>query len=192
LLSTNKILFIDGGSNVGQAYSYFSKLLPVQTKFVLFEPNPNCIPFLNKIYAHENVLEINNNALYINNSKTVLSSINDKELCSEGASIIADHNNKYSKINHPIAEIQCIDISKYIDSKSDEYEFIILKLDIECAEYDVLEYLIETKTIKKVCLVIVEWHDQYMSSDTSNSYIQRRKQITNKLTELKITCLDWI
>lgn len=50
LISRKKILFIDGGSNIGQGFNWFKRFYcGDNVDFHLFEPNPNCLPFLKKI-----------------------------------------------------------------------------------------------------------------------------------------------
>lgn len=52
-------------------------------------------------------------------------------------------------------DVECVDIASFI---SDLGEPVILKLDIEGAEYDVLAHLINRKVIGQVELLLVEWH----------------------------------
>lgn len=57
-------------------------------------------------------------------------------------------------------KIKCVEISTLIRKLSFKYKKIILKLDVEGAEYDVLENLIDQKIIKKVHKIYAEFHWQ--------------------------------
>ena len=68
-----------------------------------------------------------------------------------------------------VKTIPCVDILEIIPN-----EKFCLKVDIEGAEYDVLERLIEAKKSNLVDRLYVEWHDSKMSSDNA----QRQRDIT--------------
>jgi FkbM family methyltransferase len=57
--------------------------------------------------------------------------------------------------------IGCIDLSKYLKNNFDINDFIICKLDVEGAEYDILKQLILDKTIDYIDLLFVEFHCSY-------------------------------
>ncbi|QWD04657.1 FkbM family methyltransferase [Polynucleobacter paneuropaeus] len=57
-----------------------------------------------------------------------------------------------------------IDLSKFINDRVDENDILVVKMDIEGAEYDCLEQLISTLQIKKIKYLAVEWHSQYFKN----------------------------
>ena len=68
-------------------------------------------------------------------------------------------------------KIKCIDLDKFI-ANIESGSRIILKLDIEGAEYDILEKMIETGTIKKLDHLIVEFHHKFFE----NSYEMKLRE----------------
>lgn len=69
-----------------------------------------------------------------------------------------------------IIKVPCLDILDIIPD-----EKFCLKLDVEGAEYDILERLISSGKSDLVDRLYVEWHDSKMSSDNA----QRQIDITN-------------
>ena len=62
---------------------------------------------------------------------------------------------------NPIAvvkELPCIDLAGFLMNNFSSDDYLILKLDIEGAEYDVLERLIETNTISWLNELYAEYH----------------------------------
>ena len=189
----DKKLFIDMGSNIGQGFQYFSKFYsPNLFDFLFIEANPNCI----------DQLESNIKNLYVKNNwsgnwdilNAAISNANDivklyglvedkRGKLSDGASTIKDHNSIYYKSNEQQAiEISSIKISELINKYTSEYSTIIVKMDIESAEYDSLEDLISTEAINNIKHLYVEWHSQYFTSNKKRDILIRENNLKNILT----------
>tara|TARA_R110002110_G_scaffold47095_2_gene141624 strand:+ start:1571 stop:2230 length:660 start_codon:yes stop_codon:yes gene_type:complete len=54
--------------------------------------------------------------------------------------------------------VKSIDLDNYIKQNFDKQDEIILKLDIEGAEYEVLEHMIKNGSIEYVNKLFIEWH----------------------------------
>lgn len=54
--------------------------------------------------------------------------------------------------------VDCFDIDKFIKDNFNPSDFIILKMDIEGAEYDVLPHMIKEGSIKYINHLWIEWH----------------------------------
>lgn len=63
----------------------------------------------------------------------------------------------------------------------------ILKIDIEGAEFDLLEHLIDTKTVIIPTHILIEWHDHKMKGD----FASRREVIERILHNLKVHWSIW-
>ncbi len=62
---------------------------------------------------------------------------------------------------NPLSQVKmlpCIDLAAFIRNNFEQEDYIILKLDIEGAEYDVLEQLIQTNTIGWLNELYAEYH----------------------------------
>jgi FkbM family methyltransferase len=69
-----------------------------------------------------------------------------------------------------IKQLPCIDFSKYLMKNFSNKDYIIVKLDIEGAEYDVMQSLIETKAISLINELYVEYH--WWGKTNLRSYIE--------------------
>ena len=54
--------------------------------------------------------------------------------------------------------VECIDISKWISTKFAKEDYIVLKMDIEGAEYQILDKMIAEGTIDYINEFAIEWH----------------------------------
>lgn len=71
----------------------------------------------------------------------------------------------YGTINDadcPVIRVPCIDLSAFLREAAETYDRIVLKLDVEGAEYDILEKLLEDGTIRHVDRLYCEFHSHKM------------------------------
>ncbi|MEI2422669.1 FkbM family methyltransferase, partial [Arthrospira platensis SPKY2] len=65
---------------------------------------------------------------------------------------------KVSNENCPVITVDCIDLSAFISQVSQIYPKIILKLDVEGAEYDILEKMVQERTVRHIDKLYCEFH----------------------------------
>lgn len=63
-----------------------------------------------------------------------------------------------SNLSSSFSEVECIDLSKFIFNNFSKEDYIVLKIDIEGAEYVVLPHLIRTGAMDYIDELIVEFH----------------------------------
>jgi len=89
----------------------------------------------------------------------------------------------------------CIDFSKWIRSKFHDNDEVIIKVDIEGAEYFVLEKLIQDGIPPFIKNVNIEWHDWFIPGSTpSDSKIklwQSKNFILNSFKAKNVHVEDW-
>lgn len=196
----NKALFIDMGSNVGQGFEYFSQFYsPDYFDYWLLEANPYCMEPLQKnvlkrlsklnAQTQPNFMNI---AVSNNNGTLKLYGLTEnkrKSKTSVGASTVKDHNTIYYQSEEDAAiDVPARKASELINEANASHPVIVLKVDIETAEYDVLEDLIESQLISSIEHFYVEWHTDYMSADVIDTYKDREQKIKSSLGS-KLT--DW-
>ena len=191
-----KVLVIDLGANLGQAYNLLKKSFNGKnTTFHLFEPNPNCIAYLNKELDVDNsLLKIYSKAAGIFDGKTKLFGlgVNEGGLFSQGASIIQKHNSTaYSNEEEQAQEVEVTDFNKYFQDAKDNFDGIVLKMDVEGAELDLLENLITADLIKYVDVLYVEFHSQYRCDDVADTVKERELRIIHQLKKLDMIFRIW-
>jgi FkbM family methyltransferase len=180
-----KKIFIDGGARIGESISV---LLDTREDLIgcdayLFECNPSHIETLNEISNNNKKYNfiVKNEAIWVEDTnKEFFISI---DIWGDlGCTLLPEKTEKLDR-NNPL-NVKCIDFAKFLNSFSDE-DYIVVKLDIEGAEYDVLNYLIDTNTITKINELYVEFHDMFFNK---NSW-----EIKNRLSNYDIMCnFNWM
>lgn len=72
--------------------------------------------------------------------------------------------------------VPALDFSRFLARTSRPGDFVVLKLDIEGAEYDVLERLVRDGILSRVSLLFIEWHGSKMSNEESYRARERSLQ----------------
>ena len=180
-----KYIYIDGGARIGESIEI---ILDKREELkgcdsYLFECNPNHIETLNKIR------EDNKNYNFIVKEEALWVEDCEKEFFISidrwgdlGCTLKPEKKELLDKKNPLI--VKCINFSEFLKKFNDD-DYIILKLDVEGAEYDILDQLIETKLITKINELYVEFHDGFFNQNSSI--------IKNKLKEFKVKCdFNWM
>ena len=165
-----KYVFIDGGSNTGQGYEQISKLFTTDFEVHMFEPNPYCYEILLNKYPEK---IINNKALWNKSCKRKLKieyCPNEKQLTGGATNILEENFIKPDYIldeyiSNEKIEVDCVSLVDYIKKNINISDYIVLKLDIEGAEFEVLDDLIENHLIEYINLIIIEWHEKMRSDN---------------------------
>lgn len=87
------------------------------------------------------------------------------------------------------AEVPCIDLSEFIKTNFNPEDNIIIKMDIEGAEYDTLEKMIADKTLDYVNNISIEWHSRFFTN--KDEILERENKIKTYMNEQNITQGEW-
>lgn len=159
-------IIIDCGANIGLASLYFAGKFP-KAKILAFEPNPSAVVYFNKntqILRQSGRLTFHQVALGKEN-KTGFFNATPQPGSVFASSVFNFHG--------PRVPVQFRKLSDF----TAEYEYIdFVKIDIEGAEWDVLDDLILTDTLQKIDQLIVEHHQSYDTDDRSEEFIDLFKQ----------------
>lgn len=159
----NNTFFVDCGANVGKVTLETFREHPDWT-FHAFEPNPKCIKVLQGLLIPN--LVIHETAVWVSNGNQIL--YLPKQILS-GTLMTG-------KKNLPIIEtleVPTIDLGAWLLSLPPDP--VVLKMDIEGAEYQVLPHLLNSGALKQVVELQVEFHYDRMtdvSKDTHDALIQ--------------------
>lgn len=185
-IDNTKKVFIDGGARIGESIHMLLKKRPDMfgCDVYLFECNPNHKENLeNLIIENKNYnFYLRQDALWNKNEEKYFYITNDiwGDL---GCTLKREKKEKFD--NDKVYNVNCIKTSEFIFSLNKE-DYIILKLDIEGAEYEVLDDLIETGAINMIKELYVEFHDNFFE----HQYSIILKEKLNLIEGLKCN-FDW-
>lgn len=172
-IRNKKIIFLDLGANVGKVTE---KLLEIDniTKIYCFEPVIENFKILERKFGKNDKIKLENKIVW-NQKGKVNFSVGSKNFHTNSkiTKIINDRNydkRKYIKQY----EIDCIDIYDFIESLNinNEEQYLVIKMDIEGAEYEVLPRMIEKNSIQKVDILLVEFHKEPIPGKSKKSIIE--------------------
>lgn len=180
-------LYLDLGANHGVTIQEFRKDNPDFFVFG-FEPTPRLAEKLRK--AHADTLSqthIMEYAVWI--ADGVLDFYMGKE---------SDHSSTLLKDKKTVpvwevdydrpVKVQSIDFDRWLRENTSDHDHIVMKMDIEGAEYKVLRRMIDTGSIKRINEARVEWHwDRYPGEISKAEHEAVRERVAS-LTKL----VDWV
>lgn len=150
----NKIL-IDLGAHKGESIEWFSKYYDLSGfQIIAFEPNTDLHFYLHQVTRKYRACRIVPYAAWISDESKSLKMGHDK--WSASSTLI-----KKKKVRGKIVtnkEVECIDIAQYIRYHFLPTDYIILKMNIEGAEYQVIPHLFNTGVVDWVNKLYVAWH----------------------------------
>jgi len=87
---------------------------------------------------------------------------------------------------HENIEVESLDLSQWILDNFDVDDFIVLKMDIEGAEYEVLPKMVKDGSIAYINHAFIEWHDWVMPE-----YQSRTLSLLSDLRDANVTLGGW-
>jgi len=149
-------LVIDCGANVGNITSVFNRFGCIVYSF---EPTSSTFEILKKRFSNIEKIKCIQKAVGAANDIKKLYhhewSEYNKIYWSDGNSLIYEKSNVN---NNDYEEVEVIDLVEFINSL--DKEIALIKIDIEGAEIELLNHLIDTGTIHKINKIICEVHDR--------------------------------
>ncbi|MGD2072091.1 MAG: FkbM family methyltransferase [Candidatus Thorarchaeota archaeon] len=156
-------VFVDAGANDSCSARIFRKLYDPKNKYVIysFEVEPD---FKNNFNNISNLVFINK-AVWIEDGHinfyrdNYVKIVNGRcgKLQRAGGSLIKEKKSGNLDKKNPI-KVESIDFSKWLRETLSKDDYIILKMDIEGAEYKVLEKMLKEKTFEYINRFMIEWH----------------------------------
>lgn len=174
-------ILIDCGASNGSAILELENKYGVFDKIYAIEPNP------------ENIRQINSdNSRLIKLEAAISKAYGNVHLyLSEGYDGSTLYPDKLSgRINKDnFIEVKAIDFSDWLAIHVSQDDYVVCKMDIEGAEFDVLEHLLKTKKMNLIDVLLVEWHPSRFPNPWKLRY--RRFLIKMRLLFLHITTENW-
>jgi FkbM family methyltransferase len=190
-------LFIDCGSNIGQGYTFFSKYYTKQYfDYIMIEPNSNCIPYLQALRDSSGAnIEIIGKAASVRDGFARLFGppVDRDEPTYEGRSIVPEHNNSLYQTEDSAAElVETFSLSQLILDKSALYDVIILKMDVEGAEYELLLDMMSRRAHHRLYAAYIEFHSVYMKREDRDIKKAMEIDLKKRVKGDDILLREWI
>ncbi|PKO34656.1 MAG: hypothetical protein CVU34_05970 [Betaproteobacteria bacterium HGW-Betaproteobacteria-7] len=146
-------LFIDCGGHDGCSVIKFLEMHP-DFECLSFEPNPTLWPYYRLLPTklHQSA------ALTYDGTVTFFVDPID----ADGSTVIeqkkVDATGSLLNQQCPTISVPCIDLDSFISNNTSPADHLVLKLDVEGAEYEILEKMIRTGSINRVRELFIEFH----------------------------------
>lgn len=174
-----KVVFVDCGAHAG----VFSDVaLACGGICYAFEPNKYLYAFLRDLYKGNEKLILSNQAVSNKNGKTTFYTYASNAV-SDGAGIMRNNLG----VGY---EVEMLDFCEFLkDIIQKHHKISLIKIDIEGAEFDVLDSLIEQKLYKNVEYIMVETHERFFENPKEKIENLKNKIAKNNIQNI---FLDWI
>jgi len=181
-------IFLDCGANRGQSIVEAKKRFGSDIEIYSFEAVTILYNKLIDKWKDDPKVHLYNLAVWDKNDKVKIYISTE---WSDASTLYLDkHDRKIDK--NIYNEVESIDLAEFIKTNFTPEDYIILKLDIEGAEYDVLYHLAETGVMSYLNEVWGEWHlDKFPIERVINDLGPKQDYIFEKLFEYKLTFKDW-
>jgi len=181
-----KNVLLDCGSHLGESVKKFKyQLGRVDYDYYMFEPNTFLFEQIEANPEFDSCKKFN---VAVSNRDEVVKFWGcTKNKSSVGSTLEKSKADWDGITQDDYIEIQAIDLSKFIQDSFSKDDHIVLKLDVEGAEYDVLDKLFETGVIGYIDELYCEFHTQWLSSE----FVQREADLRKKLQEIGLTINYW-
>ncbi|WP_181704424.1 FkbM family methyltransferase [Chthonobacter albigriseus] len=181
---TGSDIAIDCGANVGE---YTALMAGRGAKVFAFEPDPTALKLLNERVGSLPNVEVKEQAVGVGNKKVMLyramKSDDDPIVLTQSSSVLPFKSN-IDQSN--FVEIDQIDFADFVEKLDRPVK--LMKVDIEGAEFELLEALIDRGLIGRIEHIFVETHDHKIPELKSAAARVREKLAAARLTNVN---LDW-
>jgi FkbM family methyltransferase len=176
-------ILIDCGANVGGSLRMFMDAYPDRDLFA-FEPNPVLIPMIAESVAsgsRPQAVTIANQAIWTHDGTVDLFlGHHESSTLLEGKTVPRRYNQQID-YEAPRA-VPCIDFSAWLQREFAEDDEIIVKMNIEGAEYPVLSKMIEDETLSLVDTLFIEWHYDRFAHMTRQDHLAVVERVASHTT----------
>ncbi|MBT5637033.1 MAG: FkbM family methyltransferase [Candidatus Peribacter sp.] len=174
-------IVLDIGANYGEVERVLS---PVGCKVYAFEPHPLFFSMLEKNYADNDNIVLSNSAIWKTNEKKTFYFKRAASALNGGATLMSEKTNITDlSLN---VEVTCLDVSELIATIDKPID--VLKMDVEGAEYEILQRLYESGAYKNVKSIYFEDHSRKMPS---NVFRQLKANVLESYKNENISLYWW-
>lgn len=173
-------VYIDCGAWKGASINFFRKMVPRALKYetYAFECKKDFVTVLNNC----NQVKVIPKAVWVYDG--MLDFYLGEDESTPSSSVIREKRTGQLDIDHP-QQVECIDFSQWILNNFSPEDYVIVKMNIEGAEYNVLDKMIRDDSIKCVSKLFVSFHWNKIGMDE-----KEHKKLVEKLHN-KVPTYHW-
>ena len=174
------IVFLDCGAHCGESILRAKRQFGAHTKVISFEPIPYFAEEIRKIWIDDESVDIVNAAVWIEDG---VDEFQISSTITDGSTLlkVPVEEGEYLSI-----QVSTFDFSNFLKQFKEKDFKLIVKFDIEGAEYHVLNKMIKEGTIRYVDEFWGEWHEA--RTDEQKKY---KDEIFAYLKENNIILKEW-
>ncbi|MDR2416138.1 MAG: FkbM family methyltransferase [Candidatus Peribacteria bacterium] len=180
-------VFVDCGTNVGLITDI---ALFVGMEVYAFEPNISAFKLLKRKYANTTNVHLYQKAVSDTNEQLTFY-VNEKSLYDQGATIVSS-GEKFiyeDKNSYLVDSVRLSEVLKK-DILSQHKKIHLLKLDVEGAEFAIIEDLIISGVYKEISYIVCETHERFFGK-AGTKKIKHLHNLIHK-HHIENIFLDWI
>lgn len=200
-LRITKKIFIDCGTHEGEGLQHFINLYDIDESWTVytFEPNKMHHKTIENKFKQKNI-NIIHKAIWIfdgfinfytswdNSGSSILKRSAElagatlrKRLLGKKKGEITEKGKEFEKYKDknplPLDKVACIDFSNFLKNNFNKNDYIIIKFDIEGAEYEVLKKMEKDKSFLYIDEIYIEFHDRFIKNESEDTNKRLIKQI---------------
>ena len=154
-------VFLDCGGHIGESIMRFKKSKDYEKDYLIYSFEP--VPHLYKRYSHWEDVTFFDFAVWIEDGEIEFF-IDKTHNSASGSTMMKEKTSGKLDRDNPLV-CKSIDFSKWLKENFTEDDYIIPKMDIEGAEYEVLRKMIDDGSINLVDKAYVEFHWEKVKVD---------------------------
>lgn len=182
-------IFIDCGTHLGEGLSEFQKKYNYFNNdswlIYTFESNPEID--LNSVHTNVKNLTRIPKAVWIEDTQLTFSVQKSRDDKLRGVGSRLKFADKYMPKKEKEVTVDGVDFDRFINELKD-YNKIVIKMDIEGAEFKVLRKLLSTGNIKKINTIYVETHERFFDDENSNT----TNSLLNNIRKQGVAVYKWV
>lgn len=173
-------IYVDLGANIGDTVDAFARKNPAWDIYA-FEPNPALAERLRARFKSQPRISIVDAAAAAADGTAQFYLGMDSD---QSSTLLTDKKHVPNwRVDYSRAEtVRTVDFAQWLAANTKPGDKIIVKMDIEGAEYDVLEKLIRSGLLRRIRKLKVEWHvDRYPAQVTQERHDRIKEEVARQV-----------
>jgi FkbM family methyltransferase len=192
-------IFVDCGFNTGEVLQSFIDFLPKDFKYYGFEVNEPLFAqaALGLLHRNPEIVSLQFRAVSDRDGEAefFFSGTSHGLVIGEGTTIVQGRRPDVAQYDRP-QKARAIDFSNWVSQVARNHAgrrspYVVLKMDIEGAEYLVLEHMADMGTLNNINILIIEFHSNQFEGNLRQEYEMREDRLRGILADRGVQVIEW-